>query len=47
MVHPVPEGGLVRAYIISGTDGLMVVDPGHGEVIRGAKNALLGVRNMK
>lgn len=28
MVHPVLEGGLVRAYIISGTDGLMVVDPG-------------------
>jgi glyoxylase-like metal-dependent hydrolase (beta-lactamase superfamily II) len=28
MVHPVPEGGLVRAYIISGADGLMVVDPG-------------------
>jgi glyoxylase-like metal-dependent hydrolase (beta-lactamase superfamily II) len=28
MVHPVPEGGLVCAYIISGADGLMVVDPG-------------------
>ena len=28
MVHPVPEGGLVRAYIISGAYGLMVIDPG-------------------
>jgi glyoxylase-like metal-dependent hydrolase (beta-lactamase superfamily II) len=28
MVHPVPEGGLVRAYIISGADGMMVIDPG-------------------
>lgn len=28
MVHPVLDGGLVRAYIISGTDGLMVIDPG-------------------
>jgi len=28
MVHPVPEGGLVLAYIISGADGLMVIDPG-------------------
>jgi glyoxylase-like metal-dependent hydrolase (beta-lactamase superfamily II) len=28
MVHLVPEGGLVRAYIISGAEGLMVIDPG-------------------
>jgi hypothetical protein len=28
MVHPVLEGGLVCAYIISGVDGLMVIDPG-------------------
>jgi len=28
MVHPVPDGGLVRAYIISGADGLMAIDPG-------------------
>ena len=28
MVHPVPDGGLVRAYIISGAEGLMVIDPG-------------------
>ena len=28
MVHPVPESGLTCAYIISGADGLMVIDPG-------------------
>ena len=28
MVHPVPGGGLVCAYVISGADGLMVIDPG-------------------
>lgn len=28
MVHPIPDGGLVRAYIISGVEGLMVIDPG-------------------
>ena len=28
MVHPVRDGGLVRACIISGADGLMVIDPG-------------------
>jgi hypothetical protein len=47
MVHPVPDGGLVRAYIISGADGLMVIDPGHGEAIRGGENVLLGVRTLK
>ena len=47
MVHPVLEGGLVRAYIISGADGLMVVYPGHGEVIRDGENALLRVRTLK
>jgi len=47
MVHPVLEGGLVRAYIISGADGLMVVDPGSGEVIRDGENALLRVNTLK
>jgi hypothetical protein len=47
MASPVPEGGLVRACIISGTDGLMVIDPGQGEVVRGAEHALLGVRTLK
>jgi hypothetical protein len=46
-VHTVPEGGLVRADIISGADGLMVIDPGHGEVVRGGENALLGVSTLK
>jgi len=28
MVHPVPNCGFARTYIISGTDGLMIIDPG-------------------
>lgn len=52
MVHPIPEGALVRACIISGADGLMVIDPGspgthfHFDHIGGI-GRLLGVRTLK
>ena len=43
MVHPVPEGGLVRAYIISGADGLMVIDPGS---VGAAEAVMTEIRRM-
>lgn len=44
MVHPILEGGLARAYIISGTDGLMVIDPGSVGTADAAVTMIRGMR---
>ena len=43
MARPVSEGGLVRAYIISGANGPMVIDPGSVDAAEAVMTVIRGM----